>query len=102
MFLIILKLRKIDNHEVKKLSYLLKYVPDQYKTQQMGEKTIPENGRTSESIHDCYKNQEMCSKAVENYPYVLKFVPKWFMTQEICDKAVNAYSTQLNLFLNAL
>ena len=69
MFLIILKLRKIDKLEVKKLSYLLKYVPDQYKTQQMCEKTILENGRTSESIHDCCKNQEMCSKAVENYPY---------------------------------
>ena len=31
------------DHAVKKLPYLLKYVSDQYKTQQMCDKTVPEN-----------------------------------------------------------
>ena len=30
----------MHNHTVKKLAYLLRYVPDRYKTQQMCEKTI--------------------------------------------------------------
>ena len=35
LFLIILKLKKICKHVVKKLPYLLRYVPDQHKTQQV-------------------------------------------------------------------
>ena len=35
LFLIILKLKKICKHAVKKLPYLLRYVPDQHKTQQV-------------------------------------------------------------------
>ena len=34
-------------HAVKKLPYLLMYVPDQCKTQQMCDKDILENGETS-------------------------------------------------------
>ena len=44
MFLIILKLKKKCEHGVKKLTYLLIYVPDQYNTQQMCDKAILENG----------------------------------------------------------
>ena len=32
--------------QLKKLPYLLRYVPDQYKTQQMCDKAILENGGT--------------------------------------------------------
>ena len=39
-------------HAVKKLLYLLRYVPDQYKTQQMCDKAILENGGTLESVPD--------------------------------------------------
>ena len=41
------------NHAVKKLPYLLRYVPEQYKTQQMCDKAIPENDRTLKSVPDC-------------------------------------------------
>ena len=51
-------------HAVEKLSYLLRYVPDQYKTQQMCDKAILENGGRLNSVPDCYKIQEMCNKAV--------------------------------------
>ena len=56
-------------HAVKKLPYLLRYVPDRYKTQQLCDKALLENGRTLKSGLDCYKNQEMRNKAVDNYPY---------------------------------
>ena len=47
-------------HIVKKLPYLLRYVPDQYKTQQVCDKAILENGGTLKSVPDCYKKCEMC------------------------------------------
>ena len=49
---------------LKKLPYLLRYIPDRYKTQQRCDKAILENGGTLKSVPDCYKNQEMCNKAV--------------------------------------
>ena len=52
-------------HAVKKLRFVIRYVPDQYKTQQT------------------------CDKAIDNYPHALKFVPYCCMTQEMCDKAGN-------------
>ena len=50
------------NHAVKKLRYLLRYVPDQHKTQQMCDKTILENVGTLKSVRDCYKNQKYVIK----------------------------------------
>ena len=45
-------------HAVKKLPYLLKYVPDQYKTPQICDNAIPENGRTVESVPDDCKSKK--------------------------------------------
>ena len=42
----LLKTKKMCKHAAKKCSYLLRYVPDQYKTQQMYDKVILENGGT--------------------------------------------------------
>ena len=88
MLLIIIKLKKICKHAVKLLPYLLRCVPDRYKTQKCVKKleTI-ENGETLVPVLDCCKNQKMCNKAVDNYLYVLEFVPECFMTQRMCDKA---------------
>ena len=58
-------------HVVKKIPYLLRFVPDKYKTQKMCDKAILENNGTLKSVPDCYKNLEICNKAVENYPYAL-------------------------------
>ena len=38
--------KKLCKHAVKKLPYLLRYVPDRYKTQQICNKVILENGGT--------------------------------------------------------
>ena len=74
---------------VKKLPFVISYVPDQYKTQKTCDKAILENGGTLESVPDCCKNQEMCNKAVGKYLHALKFVPNCYITQINCDKAVN-------------
>ena len=46
-----------DHLKTKKQSYLLRNVSDKYKTQQMCDKAILENGGTLNSIAECYKNQ---------------------------------------------
>ena len=66
----------MSKHAVKKLPYLLRYVPDQYKTEQMCDKAILENAGTLKYVLDCYKIQEICNKAFENYPHALEFVPE--------------------------
>ena len=42
--------------QLQKLPYLLRYVTDQYKTHQICDKAILENGGTLKSFPDCYKN----------------------------------------------
>ena len=42
---------RLKKHEVEKVSYLLRHVPDQYNSQQMCDKAILETGRTLNS--DC-------------------------------------------------
>ena len=69
-----LKTKKMCKHAVKKWPYLLRYVRNQYRTQQS-------------------RNQEMCNKTVDNYPCALKLVRECFMTQEMCDKVVNTHSS---------
>ena len=71
-------------HAVKKLPYLLRYVPDQYNTQQICNKAILENGRNSRKVvPDCYKNQEICNQVVDNYSHALEFLTECFMTQKM-------------------
>ena len=69
-------------HADKKLPDLLRYIPYQYKTQQICGKAILENGGTLKSVPYSYKNQEMCNKAVENYPHALEFAPECFLAQK--------------------
>ena len=46
-------------HPAERLSCVIRYVSDRYKTQQMSDKAVLENGGTLESVRDCYKNQQM-------------------------------------------
>ena len=67
-------------HAAKKLTFLIRYVPDQCKTQQMCDKSILENGGALKSLPDCYKNQKLRDKAVDKYPHALEFVPECYKT----------------------
>ena len=42
-----------------------------YKTQEVHDKIILENGEILKFVSDCYKNQKMCNKVVDNYSHVL-------------------------------
>ena len=52
-----LKTKKMRKHAVKRLLYLLIYVPDHHKTQEMCGKAILEYCLTLKSLSYCYENQ---------------------------------------------
>ena len=54
-----LKTKKMRKHAVKKLYYLLRYVPNQYMIQQMYNEAVLENAWMLEYVLDCEKNHEM-------------------------------------------
>ena len=52
-----LKIKTIYKPAFKKLPFLIRYIPEQCKTQKMYDKVILEKGGTLESVPDCSKNQ---------------------------------------------
>ena len=68
----------------KILPFVIRYVPGEYKTHEMCDKVILENGGTLKLVPDWHKNQKMCYKAVDNYVHALEFVPDCYKTQKIC------------------
>ena len=46
-------------HAVKKLPFLIRYVLDEYNTQQMCGTAVVENGGTLKFVPDNYKNKKM-------------------------------------------
>ena len=48
-----LKTNKMCKHAVKRLSFVIRYVPDQYKSQQMWDDVILENRGTLKFGRDC-------------------------------------------------
>ena len=56
----------MGKHVVNKLPFVITYFFDWYKSQQVCDKAILENGGTLKSAPDCYKNRQMCDRAVCN------------------------------------
>ena len=60
-----LKTKKICKNAVKKLTFVIIYDPDQYKTQEKCDNAILENGGMLRLIiANCYKNQKMPVKVL--------------------------------------
>ena len=83
-----LKTKKMYKHTVKKLSFLVKYVPDRCKAQQLCDKVIIENDGMIMFIPDQYITQE-CDNVVNNYPDTSESVPDCFMTQKLCNNVAS-------------
>ena len=72
---------------VTKLTFATKYVSDRYKTQEMCDNVILDNGGTLNVVSDYYQNQKRCNKAVDYYVHLLEFAPNCS-----CNKAVDTYT----------
>ena len=77
-------------------NYLLRYVPCQYKTQELiATKTKKMCNKAVnyphalEFVPECYKTQKMCNKAVDTHSPTIKYVAECYKTQEMCCKAVH-------------
>ena len=55
-------------HTVTKLLFVIRYVPDQYKTQEKCNKVFLENGGKLMSVPDCYKNKKSVIKLLIAMP----------------------------------
>ena len=84
------KTKKMCKNEVKKFTFVIVYVPNQFKTQ-----VNLENGGMLRFIPNCYKNQKMCDKAIVNYFHPLEFVPDCYKTRNMSDKAVDTYPSAM-------
>ena len=85
-------------YAIKKSSFLIRYVLDQFKTQQMYDKAISDG--TLKFVPYCSKDQHLCNnKALPNYPHALEFVPECYKTQKVCYKALYRCFLYLILFL---
>ena len=78
--------------------FVIRYVPDRYKTQEKINKVILENGGMLMFVPNCYKNQKMCNKAIANYAHVWEFVPNCYKTQKVFNKAVDTYPSAMQSF----
>ena len=74
--MIILELKKYLS--IQLIPYLLRYVPDKYRSQQMCDKAIMENGGALKSVSDCCKNQEICIRTFDNSHHALEFVTECY------------------------
>ena len=55
-------------HTVTKLLFVIRHVPDQYKTQEKYNKVFLENARKFMSVPDCYKNKKSVIKLLIAMP----------------------------------
>ena len=74
--MIILELKKYLS--IQLIPYLLWYVPDKYRSQQICDKAIMENGGALKSVSNCCKNQEICIRTFDNYHHGLEFVTECY------------------------
>ena len=57
-----LKTKKMCKHVIKKLPFVTRYVPNQFKGQQMHDIIFLENGVMLKFVLNCYKNQKCVIK----------------------------------------
>ena len=67
--------KKTCKHVLKKLPYLLRYVPDRYKTEQMYSKAVHTYFSTINSVLERFMTQEICDQVADVYFLVFDSIP---------------------------
>ena len=83
----ILKPKKCVKMQLKKLPFVMRYVPDWHKTQKMCNKAVDGYVDMLEYVAECFISQEMCDKVVDAGHFVFYSNLDQFKIQKICDKA---------------
>ena len=85
---------------IKKLPFVIRSIPDWYKTQEMCDKVILENEGTFMFVSECYKNQKMCNKAIDNYADALEFISEWYKSNKI--SAIKKWNKAVGIYPSAI
>ena len=80
-----LKMQEMYNEIIRIIPNVFHHIPHRFKTQGMYSKAIEVDPWQLKDILDHFKTQEMCNKAVRYYLFSLQFVPDWFVTQQQID-----------------
>ena len=82
---------------LKSCYFLISYVPDWIKTEEMWESY----SRECCNVKVCswlLQKSKICNKAVDIYAHVLEFVFDYCKAKKICNKAINTYPSGINFF----
>ena len=90
---------EINRHLNTFAPYLLDFVPDHLKTQEMCTKAVCKNPYSLKFVPDPLESSEMCAEAVRKGPWSLRFVPIDLITQEIYNNAMKNDHGLWNMFL---
>ena len=76
------------NEGVQGAPWVLVWVPDQYKTQEMWNEAVQGAPWVLVWVPPWLVTREMCNEAVQSDPWMLEHVPDQYKTQEMCNEAV--------------
>ena len=79
--------------------WLLKYIPDHFKTQDMCYEAVEEDLSNLRYVSDHFKMQEMCVKTVCMEPLLLMYILDHLKTTGLCDKTVRDDPSPLQYIL---
>ena len=71
------------NEAVQSEPWVLRFVPDHYKTQEMCNEAVQSEPEVLRLVPDQLKTQEMCNRAVYEDAYSLQDVPDFWVTQDL-------------------
>ena len=72
------------NKVVTKHLQCIRYMPDQFKSNEICAKAFEKYFCKLEYFSDQYKSQEMCNKVISQHPLCLEYVPDQYKSQEMC------------------
>ena len=79
----------------KKLPFVILYVLDQHKGQEMWNKFILENGGMLKVYFWLLQEWKKCDKSVSNYAHTLEFVPNSCKSEKMCNETVDTYPSAI-------
>ena len=78
-----------------KLPFVILYVLDQHKGQEMWNKFILENGGMLKVYFWLLQEWKKCDKSVSNYAHTLEFVPNSCKSEKMCNETVDTYPSAI-------
>lgn len=73
--------------------HCLRFVPEQFRTQELCSMAVGDNGWNLQSVPEEFKNEELCLLAIRSHSHPICFIPERLKTPDFYVKAVNRNKT---------